>query len=196
MKRNVALERTNGSCPSLPEPVQDLLEEHAMIRTMLFIFGRELAKFGVAEATDYDILEGSIAFCRDCLDRWHHPREDALLSLLRRRNPQAAVVCEALETQHQELARKSRDMVRVFEAVERGAFHLRDDLTRLGLRLICEYRNHLDWEEIQFFPAISAFLSEGDFSIIEQRFRTDVLDMWASMADRRYRAVFDALEGA
>ena len=65
--------------------LQSLLSEHDHMRKMLNIFDQQLAIFEKADQPDYEVLSESLAYCKDYLDVWHHPREDRLLDLLRAR---------------------------------------------------------------------------------------------------------------
>lgn len=176
--------------------IEILLSEHETIRLVLTAFEDQLARFQDARKPDYEILQGSIAYCRECLDRWHHPREDALLVLLELRAPSAAAACQDIEGQHRHLAKASGDLVQLFEAVEQGAFFLREDLVRQGQSLVESYRQHLDWEETHFFPVVSDKLQPEDFCSIAERFADGYDPMAQGPVDRRYRALFEAVESS
>lgn len=134
----------------MTQPIQQLTDEHGRIRGMLSCFEAQLDRFERAERPDYEILEGSIAYCQEYLDRWHHPREDALLELLQRRAPREGRACADLEDQHLRLARTTGEVVKVFEEVERDAEYSRARLVEMGRILVDDYRRHLDWEEANF----------------------------------------------
>lgn len=131
------------------------------IRNMLSHFEAQLDRFERAERPDYEILEGSIAYCQEYLDRWHHPREDALLKLLQRRAPPEARACAGLENQHMRLAGTTDEVVKIFEAVEHDAEYSRAHLVEMGRILVDDYRRHLDWEEANFFPALRPSVARG-----------------------------------
>lgn len=176
--------------------VQVLVDEHKRIRRMLLCFEEELNIFERAEKSDYEILEGSIAYCQEYLDQWHHPREDVLLDLLQRRSPEDARDCESLEDQHLRLARSTKELVKVFEAVERDAMFPRAAIVEMGRTLIGNYRSHLDWEECSFFPVVTAHLSFEDWQDIAKRFADAADPLADNPVDRRYRALFRAIDDA
>lgn len=177
-------------------PMQILSGEHGRIRGMLSCFEKQLDRFERAETPDYEILGGSIAYCQEYLDRWHHPREDALLSLLQVRAPVEARACAALEDQHIDLARATRELVKIFEAVERDAQYPRELLVEKGRTLIRDYRRHLDWEETNFFPAVTNHLLTEDWQAIASRFADAADPLAPNSVDQRYRALFSAIADA
>jgi len=174
--------------------MQTLTGEHDRIRSMLSCFEAQLDRFGRAERPDYEILEGSISYCQEYLDQWHHPREEALLDLLQRRAPtEAGGASGDLEDQHRGLARTTGALVKVFEAVEHDAAYLRETLVELGRTLLRDYRSHLDWEEANFFPVVMDNLLPEDWQEIAPHFAEGADPLTQNPVDQRYRALFSAI---
>jgi hemerythrin-like domain-containing protein len=173
--------------------LQSLLIEHEHIRKMLVCFDGQLAVFERAGQPDYDILSDSLAYCKDYLDVWHHPREDRLLELLRQRDAGKAGSLAELDDQHKGLARSTMQVVRVFKDVaERGAVRLREDLLRSGRELSSAYRHHLAWEEAHFFPALDRALEPGDWEVAQSDASKG--EAAAHAVRERYTALFRAIE--
>lgn len=177
----------------MTETLRILIAEHGRIRGMLSCFETQLDRFGRAERPDYEILGGSMAYCRDYLDRWHHPREDALLDLLQRRAPTQAQACAGLEDQHVDLANATGELAGIFESVQRNAVYPRPGLVERGRGLLENYRRHLDWEEANFFPALAAHLWPEDWREIQPRFAAGDDPLAGNPVDQRYRALFGAI---
>lgn len=176
------------------QPLQILVDEHVHIRGMLFCFENELTVFGKGERPDYEILEGSIAYCQEFLDQWHHPREDALHGLLKNRSKVASVRCSDLGEQHRSLSHTTEDLVKIFEAVERDAEYQREYLVNKGRQLLNDYRHHIDWEEANFFPAVRQYLLPEDWQAVATRFAIAVDPLAGKPGDGRYLALFRAVE--
>jgi hemerythrin-like domain-containing protein len=173
--------------------LRSLLLEHDHIRKMLICFDGQLALFERAEPADYDILSDSLAYCKDYLDVWHHPREDRLFEALRQRSPAKAGPLVELDGQHKELARRTAQVVRVFRDVsERGAVRLREDLVRAARELSEAYRHHIAWEEAHFFPALDQTLADEDWHAAQNDAREGGAD--ADSVRNRYPALFRAIE--
>ncbi|MCB1436974.1 MAG: hemerythrin domain-containing protein [Rhodobiaceae bacterium] len=180
----------------MTQPLHSLIEEHGRIRRMLGRFEAQLALFEKAEAPDYEILGGSIAYCSEYLDCWHHAKEDALLELLRRRDPGKAARCAELEDQHKGLAELTRELVEIFDAVQRGALLVRQNLVHRANALLAAYRAHLEWEETHFFPAAEAALTAADWQAVSARFAAPDDPLAANPVDKRYSALFRAIADA
>ncbi|HSQ95758.1 MAG TPA: hemerythrin domain-containing protein [Croceibacterium sp.] len=176
---------------------QSLLLEHDHMRKMLNIFDEQLAVFEQAEQPDYELLSDSLAYCKDYLDVWHHPREDRLLALLQERDPQKAHPLRELDGQHKALAENTLRVVQVFKDVgERGAVHLRDDLVRSGRDLSGEYRHHIRWEEANFFPAVEDSLEAADWETARREMTQAAHATDPKSVRNRYPALFAAIEAA
>ncbi len=176
----------------MKRPLQILVDEHARIRRVLLCFETELDGFEEAQTPDYEILEGTIAYCREHLDWWHHPREDALLELLRLRAPDAARGCGELDDQHATLARTTGELSRIFRAVQHDAIYRREELVTQGRAVARGYLDHLEWEEANFFPEVEQNLAPEDWADIDERFSEAMDPLTENPIDRRYRTLLDA----
>lgn len=180
----------------MTQTMQILRDEHRRIRSMLSCFEAQVERFERAERPDYEILEGSIAYCQEYLDRWHHVRENALLELLKVRAPAKAQACADLEDQHLDLARTTGELVQLFEAVERGAEYPREHLVEKSQMLVRDYCDHLDWEEASFFPAVIDHLLPEDWQAVTRRFADTADPLASNPVDQRYQALFRAIEAS
>ncbi|MDT7527769.1 hemerythrin domain-containing protein [Sphingopyxis sp. SE2] len=170
------------------------LSEHEHVRLMLGVFEEELAEFGDARNADYEVLGGCIAYCRDFLDQWHHPREDRLLELISRRDYGVGSSLQALSNQHQDLGRRTAELTHIFHDIcNCGGVYLREDLVETGRRLSSSYRQHLDWEERFLFPAATTVLTDEDWQELASRTSGEADPLSAEPVDRQYRMLFAAL---
>lgn len=173
--------------------LQTLKNEHTRIRSILSRFEKQLNLFERAEQPDYEILESSIYYCQQYLNRWHHPNEELLLDLVRARDPDKARTCEELREQHGALARSARRVVKVFEAVERDVPFQRSTLVQRGRNLLHAYRSHLDWEEMNCFPVIEQTLIAADWREAEICFATRIDPLTAYPVDQVDQILFNGM---
>lgn len=167
-----------------------LAKEHNRIRQMLDLFDAELAVFEAADIPDYEILEGSIAYCRTYLDVHHHPKEDLLLEYLQSRDPVAADDAASLPGQHQILARMTGDVAAIFDAVRDGAEVRRDALVARGQELSAAYRAHLLWEETKFFPVVEGAFSPKDWTAVQGRLEDFSVQRACKDLERNFHVLF------
>jgi len=180
----------------MTQALNRLNTEHGRIRAMLAQFESQLDLFEQAEQPDYEILAGSVAYCREYLDCYHHAREDALLAHLRERDRPAAERCAELEAQHAGLADVTRELVAIFEAVREGATVERERLVGRARKLAEAYHLHLAWEEAHFFPVVEKALRPEDWAAIDARFAAADDPLATNPVDERYRPLFGAIADA
>ena len=178
------------------QPMHILIEEHGRIRSMLACFEAQLDLFEQAQQPNYEILEGSIAYCRDYLDNWHHGRENALFDLLLRRDPARAKGCQELDRQHAALAQMTKELVGIFDAVQKWALLAREDVVGRGRALSRAYHLHLEWEETHFFPVVEEVLLPEDWKEIATHFDDATDPLTQNSVDKRYWALFNAIADA
>jgi hemerythrin-like domain-containing protein len=182
---------------SMNDVTRSLLLEHDHMREMLTIFDEQLMIFEKAGQPDYELLSDSLAYCKDYLGVWHHPREDRLLDLFKKREAQKARSLQELDGQHRTLAEHTSQVVRVFRDVaERGRVHLREDLVSSGRSLSGEYRHHIRWEEANFFPMIEQSLEAADWEVARRDMAKAPHATDPNCVRNSYPALFAAIERA
>lgn len=194
-RRRAPADRRAAGSDTLRDALQPFLEEHDRIRRMLTCFDAQLAVFERAERPDYEVLSESLAYCRDYLDAWHHPREERMLALLQARSAEKAVAMSALGEQHRDLADTTSRVVAIFNDVaQRGAIRLRENLVRRGRELSTAYLRHLEWEETNLFPLARAVLGPTDWETLDSEAALAAVDGHARNVSARYPALFGAVE--
>ena len=78
-----------------------LKEEHRNIETLLLILEQELHVFMKGERPDFDILRSFITYFLDYPDQCHHPKEDLIFSILRKRNASMSKSIDEVMSEHE-----------------------------------------------------------------------------------------------
>jgi hemerythrin-like domain-containing protein len=138
-------------------PIEELLQEHDLIRTVLHA-ARTYAE-RIQEEGHYDIrsMTAVVEFSRDFTDRCHHGKEEELFSLLRESRNEDDLI-ETLLADHEEIRRLRREMAAALLVTEHGEnraiLKLMDDLYAYSELL----HAHFDREEREFFPRAAHLL--------------------------------------
>jgi hemerythrin-like domain-containing protein len=170
-----------------------LRQQHSNISEMLDAFERQLTTFGAGESPDYDIIQGSVAYCLQYLDRYHHPREQLLLCKLRARDPVAAAAVENLEREHSELAQRARRVAVAVQDVLSDVQMSRQAVGRLARDFVDSYRHHMMTEERIFFPAAIASLEAGDWAELDERFSDHTDSMFSGATEESFKARHESI---
>jgi hemerythrin-like domain-containing protein len=81
---------------------------------------------------------------------------------LRERAPRAAASIHDLHAAHEELSERIRKLADGLRALLAEAEMPREDLVRWAIEFIATQRQHMDMEELEFFPAAEKMLTEKD----------------------------------
>lgn len=180
-------ERQGGG--EAPRVVEVLKREHANLTRILDLLEREIDTFDRAGRPDYEIVEAILAYCLGYPDACHHPKEDAVLSKLRARDPDAAAAVGDLEGEHRELAALTRRLADSVDQVLMEVELPRGWLTDAGRRFVAAYRRHMEQEEATFFPAAVRALTPQDWAEIAERTIDPEDPLFGARTEKRFEAL-------
>lgn len=176
----------------MSEVLVALHADHVNLDRLLAALERELGIFDAGEAPDYEIIGGILDYCLSYQDRYHHPKEDAILAALESRAPEVAAKLRTLGEEHEKLAELTRRFADAVRQVLQDQEVRRDWLDEIARQFIELYRHHVEWEESEFFPQAVAALSEADWNAIDARFAaTDPL--FAAETEARFKRLAEEL---
>jgi hemerythrin-like domain-containing protein len=165
----------SGSREALMTYVIDVLrQEHRNIEKLLRVLERELSVFDRGDRPNYDAVLGVIEYFRDYPDSCHHPKEDVIFEKLKSRDPTAASRIGDLHTEHKEEANRLRRASRAIDQVLSDQDLLRRSVNEVIRDFIDRERQHMEKEELIFFPAALNALRPKDWA-----------DIALKLADRR-----------
>ena len=180
-------ERQDGG--EAPRMVEVLKREHANLTHILDLLEREIDTFDRAGRPDYEIVEAILAYFLGYPDACHHPKEDAVLSKLRARDPDAAAAVGDLESEHRELAALTRRLADSVDQVLMEVELPRGWLTEAGRRFVAAYRRHMEQEEATFFPAAVRALTPQDWAEIAERTIDPEDPLFGARTEKRFEAL-------
>ncbi|MGL3210356.1 hemerythrin domain-containing protein [Bradyrhizobium sp. BR 1433] len=144
--------------------IVDLLRrEHRNMELLLAVLQRELEIFERGDRPDYEVIRAIISYFQVYPEVYHHPQEDLIFSKLKIRNPDAAASLGDLARKHHEGADRLRHFARAIDAVLADRDILRQEVGNIVRNFIVGERDHMMWEEHEFFPAALKALSPQDW---------------------------------
>lgn len=140
---------------------------------------------------DFAVFELIFDYLGSYLDRYHHPKEDAyLFRALRRRDPDAAAVIDALQVEHRKesamLARMT-DTMAEYRISGEPAFQRFRETARAYIDF---ERRHLATEEGDVFERARRHLTAEDWAEIDAAFQANDDPLFGAVSAGRYRALF------
>jgi hemerythrin-like domain-containing protein len=153
----------------MPKIIGLLLEEHQNIGKLLLVLERELDVFDHGGRPDYEILQTIIQYFQDFPESCHHPKEEAIFTKLKARDPAAAKRVGDVEAEHAVETRRLGSFARAVEYILADQEFLRENFHMAVQDFIEHQREHLEKEERLLFPAALRALRPEDWAEINTR---------------------------
>lgn len=174
--------------------IQKIRDEHRSISAVLHGL-KQLAR----DAQDarvkpgFEALRAMVRYIDEYPERLHHPKEDEyLFSRLEARAPQAEPLVAALKAEHQEGARKVRDLERALVFFEEGwPMGAREFLEAVDAYAEFHW-NHMRKEEGELLPLAEQHLRPEDWREIDAAFDVNQ-DPIAGIRERDFEALFSKI---
>ncbi len=147
--------------------MRQLRQEHADIARLLQLLDRQVAVFASGERPDYDLLRKVIDYFLDYPDAVHHPREDLIYRVLKRRDSKLAKAIGDLEQEHEILAGTTRTLSEILREILAEELIDRAKVQELVAEFVRSYRQHMKREERDIFPAAERMLAAEDWAEID-----------------------------
>ncbi len=155
--------------------LDELGEDHRNLARLFDLLGRELNVFKEGGRPDYDLVEIILEYCQHYPDLCHHPKEDLIFEKLQARDPATAKIIGNLKREHEKLSTLTRRFSIAVRNVIDDEMLPRDWFLDLGNDYLSLSRNHMQMEEVLFFPAARKTLTPEDWAELD--------DTWEMVED-------------
>ena len=178
----------------MKQAVRILKDEHRSISAVLAGL-KDLARMAneALERPDFRVFRAMLRYIDEYPERLHHPKEDKyLFARLAERHPAAKPLLADLHAEHEEGARRIRDL-------ERSLLFLEDRWPVGGrdfLRLVDDYSqfhwNHMRKEENELIPSAQKHLGADDWNAIAEAFAGNE-DPIADLREKDFAQLFSRI---
>jgi hemerythrin-like domain-containing protein len=175
----------------MTHPVSILKSEHRSISAVLHGL-KELARMArdAAARPRFQVLRSMLRYIDEYPERLHHPKEDKyLFARVLERAPEARLLIEELEAEHEEGARLIRDLERALLFFEEGWPAGAREFQQAVEAYAAFHWQHMRKEEQQLLPLAERVLSADDWHAIERAFAANE-DPIAALEQRDYEKLF------
>ncbi len=166
--------------------------EHRLIERMIAVIGRLLAEAETGQKLDPADLDNVVDFVRTYADRTHHGKEEGILFRDLARKPMSVrdrQVMRELMEEHDFGRGVTKQLAEASGRFRRGDASALSAVTGALRTLASFYPKHIAKEDVDFFLACRAYLSEDE----EQAMVREFCDFDRRMIHDRYRRLCDEL---
>ncbi len=146
--------------------MQALRLEHANMARLLDMLEGQLAE---GPDADFDLIRSVADYFLTYPDQFHHPKEDLVYHALLEAEPESGASLDDLESEHVELAERTKEFAFAVERVLSGEAEPGPWLAEVGGIFIGYYRQHMAKEDAGFFPEAERVLDPATFAELEAK---------------------------
>ncbi len=172
----------------------DLHRDHVNVVALTKIAQRELHAIEVGGDPDYELLEDAMRYLTSYSDAHHHPNEDVVFEVLRRRAPEASAQIAAIESEHDKLVRQGRELLESVEALKDEAILSRGEILRRGKAYFDALHAHMSLEESTLFPLADRALTAADWHVVRERILVGADPLFGPTKDADFRRLWQRIE--
>jgi len=170
--------------------INDLRKDHQNLAKLWDLLGRELKVFKEGGIPDYDLVESILDYNLNYPDLCHHPKENLVFEKLIKRDPAAESAIGNLKEEHEKLSsltwRFSTAVANVLEDEQLP----REWFLDVANEFLSFSRNHMQMEEVLFFPAALKTLTAEDWNDLEDTYEKVDDPLFNDQKQEKYQALY------
>jgi len=174
----------------MPKVLEELSADHRNFARLFDLLGRELAAFKAGGRPDYDLVERILDYCLNYPDLCHHPKEDLIFEMLQARDPAVAKIIGNLHREHERLAALTRRFAAAVRNVLEDELLPRDWFMDVANDFLNFSRNHMQMEEVLFYPAARKTLTDEDWAALNAAAEAVEDPLFGDKKSEKYRGLY------
>jgi len=175
------------------EILDELRGDHRNMARLLGPLGRELNTFQEGGRPDYDLVENILEYCLHYPDLCHHPKEDLIFEKLQARDPAIAKTIGDLNLEHEKLS----DLTWRFSSAVRNVLDdetlPRDWFLDVANDYLSFSHNHMQMEEVLFFPAARKTLTPADWAELDDTWEMVEDPLFGEEIQKKYQGLYQEI---
>lgn len=178
----------------MPKILDELRQDHRDNSRLLDLLGREMKAFKEGRLPDYELVENILEYSLNYPDLFHHPKEDLIYQRLKDRDPASGNIVGDLEQEHAQLAALTRRFSNALKSVIEDEQLPRDWFLDVAQDFVNFFRNHMQMEEVLFFPAAGKHLTADDWIEIEAASKKISDPLFGELINEKYQRLYDEID--
>jgi hemerythrin-like domain-containing protein len=144
---------------------------------------------------DLTMMVDIAEYIRTYSDLFHHPKEDKVYEVFKKRTKKAADIVDSLLDDHQHIPGVTLDFQQLLTGAINGSSVVsRDDLSKKITHFIDIQRTHLNTEEKKLFPLINKMLKESDWAELEALVQNKSDPLFGTNVEETYECLYQTIK--
>ena len=155
-----------------------LRREHLNFKRMLNLLEEQLDLLHKGEEPDYEIMADILCYMTEYSDVSHHPREEAIFSLLVKRNSSAKRDVAEITRQHHIIGEAGSNFHKKLENLVNGESEIMqlEEIETPGRMYVTILRSHMEKEEQSLFKIAEELFNDDDWKKVESDIQISISD--------------------
>ena len=154
----------------MSEIILQLQDEHTNMSRILDLIEQEMTVFDAGDVADFHLLQEIMDYCLDYPEACHHPKEDAIYTVMVSRQPRLESGIADLTVAHDKQGGQTSHVHDTVERIMRDETMFRDLILSIFGGFLESYRMHIRLEEDNFFTEALRLLDDGDWEEVARNF--------------------------
>lgn len=174
--------------------IQKLLDDHAHIKQALDLLELQYSIHKDGGIPDIALMLSVVVYLQEYTEQIHHPMEDAIFSVLMKRDKSAVKLVKELMTDHTRMEISTRRLRFSLENMKDDEHASRTELENYIPILLERLRHHIQIEEKNIFPLVDHILSMNDWENIRSMYPVVEDPVFGKHISNDYRPLYRALD--
>ena len=177
----------------MPKVLDELRQDHRNNARLWDLLDRELKVFKEGGLPDYDLVGNILEYCLNYPDLFHHPKEDLIYQRLKDRDPASGNIVGDLEQEHAKLTALTRRFSNALKNVLEDEQLPRDWFMGVANDFLNFSRNHMQMEEVLFFPAARKTLTPADWAELDDTWEMVEDPLFGEEIQKKYQGLYQEI---
>lgn len=153
-----------GNC--MTQAIDRIQSDHRNTIRLLQLLEREARHLESGAFTDFPLISDIMRYVVDYSDLYHHPLEDEMFALLKKKDRNRADSVDECHGDHERLAQDSQALLDRATQIQGNAVFPREQVVKQIREFVDCYRKHMKLEEDELLPAAKAALDANDWRAV------------------------------
>ena len=167
--------------------------DHRNTEQLLRIIEQETDHFDTGDFTNLPLLSDVMHYFVNYPDQYHHPLEDQIFALLKKKSPAFAARVDKLYNEHVSMGEASESLLEMITELQGNAVLPRSQIVQAFRDYLRQYREHIDREDKEMMPAAEKALEANDWKQLEKQFATNADPLFGKILQRQYQSLYKVI---
>ncbi|MBI1732837.1 MAG: hemerythrin domain-containing protein [Gammaproteobacteria bacterium] len=173
--------------------INRIQQDHQNTERLLQLIERETAHLEHGDFTNVPLLSDIMHYFVNYPDLYHHPLEDQVFAVMKKRDPSSAAKVDQLYSEHVQMAEASEGLLERTMELQGNAVTPRGKLVQEFRDYVRQYRAHMNREEQELLPAAEKVLEAADWKSLEKQFATGADPLFGQILQRQYQSLYKVI---